>query len=140
VVGPDPFFPTTAGTTTTTNIARSSQKNQTDGVIPANCLLKNANWCGVEVPAYHDEATCWASSADCWAQLDACYKSAPPTGSRGCRIWEDQKCAVIQEACGGSAQWQEGGGGGPPNAGQKFVQVDVDQPVPGGVIPPAANA
>ncbi|KAK3306449.1 glycoside hydrolase family 61 protein [Chaetomium strumarium] len=142
VVGPDIFFPT-AGTTTTAAATTSMEpsQNQTDGFIPANCLLKNANWCGVEVPAYSDEAACWASSADCWAQLDACYKSAPPTGSRGCRIWEAQKCAVIQEACG-AGQWRqgEGEGGGPPNAGQKFVDVDVDQPVPGGVIPPATNA
>ncbi|KAK4233596.1 glycoside hydrolase [Achaetomium macrosporum] len=128
VVGPEPFFPTAD----TSNMELS--QNQTEGLIPTNCLLKNANWCGVEVPAYNDEATCWASSADCWAQLDACYKSAPPTGSRGCQIWEDQKCAVIQEACG-AGRWQ----GGPLGAGQK-LDVEVDQPVPGGVIPPAANA
>ncbi|AEO67396.1 glycoside hydrolase family 61 protein [Thermothielavioides terrestris NRRL 8126] len=113
VVGPAPFSPTAAPTPTSTNTNGQQQQQQqqaikqTDGVIPADCQLKNANWCGAEVPAYADEAGCWASSADCFAQLDACYTSAPPTGSRGCRLWEDW-CTGIQQGCR-AGRWR-----GPP--------------------------
>ena len=38
---------------------RSSQSQQTEGLPPANCLIPNDNWCGVAIPAYSDEGSCW---------------------------------------------------------------------------------
>lgn len=52
------------------------------------CLVKNANWCAVSVPAFKDQGSCYSSAALCWSQLDKCYAVAPPTGNKGCREWE----------------------------------------------------
>ncbi|KAL2267835.1 hypothetical protein VTJ83DRAFT_5112 [Remersonia thermophila] len=133
--GPDVFFPAADGS----GKKQAQQQQQptlthTAGVIPAGCLLKNANWCGVEVPDYADEAACWASAENCWSQLDACYKTAPPSGSRGCKAWEEQKCKVLQRACE-SRRFP-----GPENKGQKLDQAAVDGAAPPGALPPAVNA
>ncbi|KAK3906622.1 glycoside hydrolase [Staphylotrichum tortipilum] len=146
-VGPSIFFPapssnintnTAGGRGTNAKTQQSTAQTQTDGLIPPTCLLKNANWCAAEVPSYTTEAGCWAAGEDCYAQLDVCYKTAPPTGSKGCRVWEEDKCAVIQAAC------QSGNFQGPPRKGEKLGAAaggggdGVDQPVPGGKVPPAA--
>ncbi len=129
--GPAIFFPTTDASSANVKVQQSTQ---TEGVIPTTCLVKNANWCATEVPSYTDEAGCWAASENCFQQLDACYTAAPPTGSAGCKVWEEQKCAVLQQAC------QAGNFRGPPDAGQKLGEGAVDQPVPGGQLPAAINA
>ncbi|KAJ4300623.1 hypothetical protein N0V88_003307 [Collariella sp. IMI 366227] len=96
VVGPDPFFSTSS---TKANTKTTTTQPQEEGLVPPTCLLKNANWCASELPAYNTEAGCWAASEDCYNQLNACYESAPPTGSRGCKVWEEEKCTVVQEEC-----------------------------------------
>lgn len=93
-------------------LAADGQTTDTE-TMPDNCLLLNANWCGVEVPSYTTEAGCWASSEDCWTQTDACYESAPPTGSKNCEVWEN-KCQGIVDACS-AGKFQ-----GPPNKGAKL--------------------
>lgn len=123
--GPPVYIPTASPSSP----SRKRALAQTEGVIPADCLVKNANWCGVEVPSYVDEAGCWATSQDCYDQEAVCYGSAPPSGSANCDIW-DAKCAAIQAACG-AGQFN-----GPPDVGQKLDQVEA--PVPG-PIPPAEN-
>ncbi|EGS21285.1 uncharacterized protein CTHT_0031380 [Thermochaetoides thermophila DSM 1495] len=130
VPGPAVYFPTAPPGN---NKAQNPTIQQTDGLIPDNCLVKNANWCGVEVPRYTNQAGCWASAENCWNQLEVCYKTAPPSGNKGCRVWEEQKCKVLQQACS-SGQWQ-----GPPNEGQKLTAV-VDSPIPGGKLPDPVNA
>jgi len=87
------------------------------GGISPSCLLKNANWCGVEVPEYSNENGCWAAVDNCYAQGKKCYDSAPPTGSRNCDVWEEKKCKVIQAACDAR------GFMGPPGKGEKLVEV-----------------
>ncbi|KAL2129673.1 hypothetical protein VTI74DRAFT_7452 [Chaetomium olivicolor] len=141
VVGPDVFFPTTFSFSPSSSSAKTNTKvqtqsaSQTDGLVPASCLLKNANWCGVEVPSYNSETSCWASSENCYKQLEECYNSAPPTGSRGCKAWEEGKCAVIQRACR-AGEWQ-----GPPNKGVKMAfEEDANGGGEGAKIPGAANA
>ncbi|KAK0742164.1 glycosyl hydrolase family 61-domain-containing protein [Apiosordaria backusii] len=120
IVGPASFRPGGAGP--------STNAKQTDGVIPSGCILKNANWCAREVPDYTNENECWKASDDCWAQLDVCYKTAPPSGSRGCRVWQEKKCDVIVEACR-SGEWK-----GPRNKGQKVgSEGESSAPVPGRV-------
>ncbi|KAF2645356.1 hypothetical protein P280DRAFT_513266 [Massarina eburnea CBS 473.64] len=78
--------------------ASSGQATQTEGLRPAGCILENANWCGKEVASYTDEKGCWASGEDCWTQAKACWASAPPTGGKGCEIWQD-KCTNINDNC-----------------------------------------
>ncbi|KAK7981956.1 endoglucanase [Apiospora saccharicola] len=97
--------------------------------VPGNCLLKNANWCGVEVPDYTTEASCDAAVEDCWKQSLACYNTAPPTGSKNCKIWE-AKCQSIGAAC------ESGNLQGPPNKGKKLENKD---PKLTASIPPAGN-
>ncbi|KAK4146559.1 glycoside hydrolase [Dichotomopilus funicola] len=127
VPGPKVFFPTSGSNTkvTTTN-------DKIAGTVPATCLLKNANWCGTAVPAYTDETGCWASAQNCWDQLDVCYNTAPPTGSRGCKLWEEKMCTVLQNACQ-SKQFQ-----GPPKTDLKADAEGVNAPVPG-KLPGAVN-
>jgi hypothetical protein len=101
---------------------------QTEGMKPEGCIMVNANWCGLELPLYHDEATCrvvrtflhlprlprldkeniannnaltnhfFQASQNCWKQNDVCYKSAPPTGSTNCGIWGNM-CVKLDTLC-----------------------------------------
>lgn len=109
--------------------AGPSVPKQTQGAIPANYIVKNANWVGVEVPDYKDEGGCWASSEDCWKQTGTCYDTAPPTGDAGCEALE-KKCTGIQKAC------DDGKFQGPPNKGTKLV---VKEPALQGSIPGPVN-
>lgn len=111
------------------DITGTSVRKQTQGVIPSNYIVKNANWIGVEVPDYKDEGGCWASSEDCWKQTGTCYDTASPTGDAGCEALE-KKCTRIQEACG------DGDFQGPPNKGKKLT---VKEPALQGSIPGAVN-
>ncbi|GAB1318600.1 Putative endo-beta-1,4-glucanase D [Madurella fahalii] len=136
VVGPAVFFPTTTANTKLHHQQKQQQPAQAEGLVPPTCLVKNANWCALPPPRYTDEAGCWASSADCFRQAGECYVSAPPTGSRGCRVWERDMCGPIQRGCGSGA-WQ----GPPAEAATGVEAAAVDAPVPGaGEIPGAANA
>ncbi|KAH8166749.1 hypothetical protein CIB48_g1481 [Xylaria polymorpha] len=107
-----------------------SVPRQTQGVIPSNYIVKNANWIGVEVPDYKDESGCWASSENCWEQAGACYDAASPTGDAGCYAWES-KCYEIQDAC------DAGNFRGPPNKGKKLTVREPGLPAS---IPPPVNA
>ncbi|KAI1162470.1 family 61 glycoside hydrolase [Nemania serpens] len=106
-----------------------SVPKQTQGVIPSNYIVKNANWIGVEVADYKDEDGCWASSEGCWKQAASCYDKAPPTGDAGCIAWE-KKCNGIQDAC------SDGNFRGPPNKGK---QLTVKAPRPPASIPRPVN-
>lgn len=97
--------------------------------VPVTCLLKNANWCGIEVPNYTTAKGCSDSAAACRKQADACYDTAPPTGSKNCEIWE-AKCRGIASACD-SGNFQ-----GPPNKGKKLENRD---PKLTASIPPPGN-
>lgn len=125
--GPAVFFPTSSLPRVRGRPRRAVAAVQTQGQIPTNCLLKNANWCGREVSRYSDEAGCWAASEACYTQQAECYDQAPPTGDANCEVW-GRKCEGIQEACG-SGVWT-----GPPNAGKVLVAVQADVP---GEIPEA---
>ncbi|KAI1337426.1 lytic polysaccharide monooxygenase [Xylariaceae sp. FL0016] len=102
---------------------------QTEGGVPADYLIKNANWVGVEVPDYMTEGGCWDSSEDCWKQAGRCYDTAPPSGSANCRVFE-AKCQGIQDNC------SAGNFVGPPNKGVKLVS---EEPTPPSNIPVAVN-
>ncbi|KAI1363033.1 family 61 glycoside hydrolase [Xylaria arbuscula] len=106
-----------------------SVPKQTQGVIPPNHIVKNANWVGFEVPDYKDEGGCWAASENCWNQAGTCYNVAPPTGDAGC-IALEKRCNELQDACGA------GKFRGPPNKGKVLTVKEVKPPVS---IPPAVN-
>jgi len=106
-VGPDVY----KSTSNNQYFSKTSAKQST-GLKPDDCILTNANWCGKEIPDYSDEEGCWKADKDCWAQLDECYDSAPSTGSKNCKIWE-QKCKDNQGMC-------KSGGSGPANKGQSL--------------------
>lgn len=116
--GPKPFIPAAGGSS-----PGVKKVTQTQGAVPPSCLVKNANWCGVEVPSYTDETGCWAALKNCYDQLDVCYKTFPPSGARGCDKWDKEKCKVIDAGC------QSGKFTGPPNKGQKLG--DASAPLPG---------
>jgi len=132
VPGPKPFFPKPRQTTTSMPKSKSkSQAADIPGTVPANCLLKNANWCGFEVPSYTTETGCWAAVENCYKQTDTCYKTAPPSGSRNCDVWTRQKCDVLRDAC------DAGRFTGPPGRGEKLKEAVVNDVK--GKIPEAAN-
>jgi len=108
----------------------SPPPQQQEGRIPEDCLIKNANWCGVEVPAWTGASGCWAAAENCSRQEAACYAAAPPSGEANCRVWSRDKCRKVQAACSGG-----GRAGGPPDRGVKLQEVFA--PVPGPVPPPA---
>ncbi|KAL1852587.1 hypothetical protein Plec18170_005718 [Paecilomyces lecythidis] len=88
---------------------------QTEGLKPENCVFVNGNWCGLEVPDYNDQNSCWEASDNCWRQNDDCWNKTQPTGFNNCQIWSDQKCKVIQGQC------KEDNPTGPPDKGVDFT-------------------
>ncbi|KAL2152946.1 hypothetical protein VTH82DRAFT_4101 [Thermothelomyces myriococcoides] len=133
--GPEVYFPTSTTTTATTTTSSGSidDNEEADGLVPDDCPVKNANWCATALPSFTDETGCWAASEDCYKQLDACYNSAPPSGSKGCKVWEEQVCAVLVQQC------ESGNFRGPPKLGEDLGE-EVNEPIPGGKLPPAINA
>jgi hypothetical protein len=121
IPGPEVYYPVLPQSPVQTKIV---QAKQTTGAIPSGCILKNANWCGFEVPSYTDEDGCWASSEKCWQQNTDCYNSAPPSGSANCKVWEG-KCKGIQDACA-AKNFQ-----GPPMYELTAVEAAVPGAIPG---------
>ncbi|KAK3398559.1 glycosyl hydrolase family 61-domain-containing protein [Sordaria brevicollis] len=117
IPGPGLFRPTISGNVNS-KAALTTPKNF-PGAVPDNCILKNANWCGFEVPSYTNEDGCWAAADDCWRQSETCFHTAPPSGYQGCKVWEQEKCKVIQDHC------QAKDFNGPPNKGKVWGDVSV---------------
>lgn len=90
IPGPEVFIPTSSGPGT--------KKTQTDGKVPADCLIKNANWCAKPLPKSSDVETCWDTVDDCWAQSKQCWDSVPVTGDAGCQTWADY-CEKLGDNC-----------------------------------------
>lgn len=122
IPGPKLFRPTSGGAGANVKAALSMPTNY-PGAVPKECILKNANWCGVEVPSYTTEDGCWAASENCWKQSNACFAAAPPSGLKGCKVWEEEKCKKLQESCS-NKQFT-----GPPNKGKVWGDVTVNSGV-----------
>ncbi|KAL3427413.1 murein transglycosylase [Phlyctema vagabunda] len=104
---------------------------QSEGLLPADVILTNANWWATELEPYSTQDGCWNASKTCWAENQVCYDTAPPTGSKNCKIWE-AKCQAINDACSANDF------NGPPNAGtnlepaaQTYDSIPAAQVVPG---------
>ncbi|CCU74678.1 CELP0027 Effector like protein [Blumeria hordei DH14] len=79
--------------------------------LPPRTIAVNANWYGTEQEPYNTESGCWTATTNCFQQAHSCYSTSPPTGSKGCRVYE-KKCTKMQQACG------SGNFNGPPDQGQ----------------------
>lgn len=84
------------------------RSTQTEGLEPANCLIRNNNWCGTQLPSSSDEGSCYKSAGSCADQSKSCYASDGPTGHFGCDQWE-KYCDAVRSACG------SGNFNGPPS-------------------------
>lgn len=120
--GPEVYIPAVS------MAASGEVTTQSEGGVPANCLVKNANWCGVEVASYSDQTGCWAAVTECWSQADVCWDTAPITGGRNCDVWST-KCKDLDSQC------TAGNYNGPP----EFELVSADWPAPDS-LPAAKNA
>ncbi|RDL39856.1 uncharacterized protein BP5553_04196 [Venustampulla echinocandica] len=112
-------------------------EQQTEGLLPSNVVLTNANWWAAELNSYSDQAGCSNASETCYGKAKSCYDSSPPTGSKNCRIWE-QKCKDIQTACQGNQL------NGPPNKGKILTPpqqsgVELPSPSAASASPPYAS-
>ena len=96
------FGPKVYTGTSKRSIEGRSPMQQKVGLKPADCVMQNANWCGLALPQYSDATGCWAASSQCQKQLKACYDEAPPTGSKNCHKYEKYCSAVQQDCAGGS--------------------------------------
>ncbi|KAI1872949.1 hypothetical protein JX265_004675 [Neoarthrinium moseri] len=127
-LGPKAWVPEVSTLTTLSVSSSNEVTTQSEGSVPATCLLKNANWCGVEVAAYTDQEGCWNAVTDCWAQNEVCWNEAPPSGGSNCEVWET-KCQDLDDQC------SAGNFQGPP----KFTLVSADAKAPA-VVAAAMNA
>lgn len=90
--GPAPYVPTSSGATSTV------KRTQDAGAIPADCILKNGNWCAKPVPTYDDQTSCWGGAENCWDQSATCWDTMPVSGGWNCEVWADY-CKAIGESC-----------------------------------------
>ncbi|KAK1699995.1 endoglucanase B [Colletotrichum godetiae] len=121
IPGPEPYSP--VGTA-----SASAKSTSFEGGVPADCLIKNANWCGKAVDAYTTQTGCWAAVDACYAQGNVCFDSAPPTGAANCYVWNDNMCQGISDQCT-AGNWQ-----GPPT-----IEMTAKTVAAPGAIPAAAN-
>ncbi|CAJ2507246.1 Uu.00g084320.m01.CDS01 [Anthostomella pinea] len=123
MMGPVPWTPAPASGAPSGNVVKQSEA---EGAIPDSCLIVNANWCGVEVPAYADQTGCWAAVDQCWAQNDACWAQAPASGGLNCKIWAT-KCDDLDAHCT-ARDWE-----GPPAFGLVSGEVAAAADIPAAV-------
>ncbi|KAF4450544.1 murein transglycosylase [Fusarium albosuccineum] len=115
IPGPDVWIPTSA--------EAGTKQTQKDGVVPKDCLAKNANWCGKPIAKYSGQQNCWAAAKQCWNQGDTCWDSAPPSGGSGCTTWSDY-CKEMNNAC------ESGNYEGPPKFTGKEIFAKTPGPIP----------
>ena len=115
--------PASSSSTSSTSSDGKTAATQRDGAVPADCVLKNANWCAEPLETYSGEAACWEATDACYAQSKTCWASAPPTGSANCYTWSAY-CAALDEACAG------GDFEGPPAFDGKEEYADVPGAIP----------
>lgn len=95
--GPEVFTPNSSQSEANTN-PNAKPMVQTVGLVPSDCLLKSANWCGKPLAPYSDSPSCWRAVNDCFAQSKECKKSSPPVGLRNCDVWSAY-CESINQLC-----------------------------------------
>lgn len=97
IAGPDPY----EGENAPSNVVgkRNLETVQTEGLKPKGCILTSANWCGMALKSYSDNAGCWNGSHVCWDEFRDCVNKTGAIGSdEYCSIFEDY-CQSINDAC-----------------------------------------
>ncbi|KAF5673792.1 murein transglycosylase [Fusarium heterosporum] len=117
IPGPEVWIPTSKDVS-----AKQTQK-QKEGIVPKDCLAKNANWCGKPIAKYSGQDACWAAAKTCWDEVGDCWDNAPPSGGHGCDTWNDY-CKEINRACK-SKDFE-----GPPTFTGKEFLAEVPGPIP----------
>ncbi|PNP41633.1 hypothetical protein TGAMA5MH_06417 [Trichoderma gamsii] len=97
IPGPEVFTPDKSHSSANSD-PRLEPMVQTVGLIPPDCLLKSANWCGKALAPYSDSTSCWEAVRDCYAQSKECKKSSPPVGLKNCDLWSAY-CETIDKLC-----------------------------------------
>ncbi|PTB70380.1 lytic polysaccharide monooxygenase [Trichoderma citrinoviride] len=115
--GPKVYIPTVKKSDQDSNVAPLVQK---DGLIPKDCLIKKANWCGKPVEPYSTSRMCWRAVNDCYAQSKKCRESSPPIGLTNCDRWSNY-CGKMDALC------EKEKFKGPP----KFTEKEYVVPAPG---------
>lgn len=62
---PDYAPPTYSSQNSKRGVSKRATLVQTEGLEPKNCLIDNANWCGVSPPASTDEGSCYKVCISC---------------------------------------------------------------------------
>ncbi|KAH8173337.1 glycosyl hydrolase family 61 domain-containing protein [Sarocladium implicatum] len=120
IPGPSVFNPTLSSD------AKVITKKQEQGVIPSDCLVKNANWCGKPLSTFSDESGCWDTVTECWDQAETCWDSVPPSGYANCEVWQTY-CKSVEKQCKG---------GDFSNGVAKFTGKEVFAGLPGDIPAP----
>lgn len=123
--GPSVYVPGAAGGGGAAVKLATAKLAQGQGVVPSDCLVKNANWCGRRLAKHSDQRGCWAAVADCYRQSQTCWDGAPPSGDANCGVWQGY-CREAESGC------QAGRFEGPPGfTGQeKMAEVPGEIPAP----------
>ncbi|KAJ6447112.1 endoglucanase B [Purpureocillium lavendulum] len=103
---------------------QGSQPNDFHGAVPEDCLIKNANWCAKPLAKYTTATGCWAATKQCYEQSQACWDSAPPSGSANCKVWQEY-CKSMEGVCGGGKDVT-----GPPEFQGKQQEARVPGDIP----------
>lgn len=85
-----------------------------EGGRPENCILDVGSWCGLEVPQYHDQDSCWSSHQNCWDQGKGCWDGVFGVMQEHCKIWSG-KCEGLKRKCEGG-RWN-----GPQDSGKDLT-------------------
>ncbi|KJZ79214.1 hypothetical protein HIM_01365 [Hirsutella minnesotensis 3608] len=77
---------------------KTAKAEQKQGLVPKDCLVKNANWCGLRLAPYSNEEGCWAGVKECYRQGQVCWDGAPPSGDANCEVWQGY-CKQLESDC-----------------------------------------
>ncbi|PNP49432.1 hypothetical protein THARTR1_09754 [Trichoderma harzianum] len=119
IPGPKVYHPR-ADTNSASGVPAPGPTPQAAGVIPKDCLLKSANWCGKAIPPYSTETGCWGGVNACYAQSKHCRAGAQTIGQANCDRWS-RYCDTLNALC------EQGQFVGPP----VFTEKESMVPVPG---------
>lgn len=78
--------------------SQTSSLSDIKGVVPADCVVKNANWCAKSIPKFSDQDGCWAGVKNCWNQAKSCWDTTQVTGHDGCDAWANY-CTGMNKQC-----------------------------------------
>ena len=77
----------------------SAENGQEKGLVPKDCILRNANWCARPLHRYSTVQGCRSAVEECYKQGQRCWDEAPPSGGdENCGTWQSY-CEKTDRAC-----------------------------------------